>query len=122
MTGARCHCRTARAPAMMRKDSGRSPTVRDRHSSAAFWVKGIAEALAAEHLDVSSLFREAGLEFDLLGNPDARFPSDGVSLLWELAVSRSGNPHVGLAGARIAKAGNFGVVTFAMMSAPNLLG
>jgi AraC-like DNA-binding protein len=99
-----------------------SPPSLDRRTSAAFWVTGIADALAAEQLDVPGLFREASLDIATLGDPDARFATDHISLLWELAVARSGNPAIGLAGASRAKPGHFGVVAYALMSAPNLLG
>jgi len=98
------------------------PSTLDRRTSAAFWVTGVASALAAEQLDVPELFREAGLDIAALGDPDARFATEHVSLLWELAVARSGNPAVGLVGASCAKPGQFGVVAYSLMSAPDLLG
>ena len=94
----------------------------DRRTVAAFWVTGIARALIAEQLDAPVLFREAGLDFSALKDSDARFESDQVSHLWELAVARSGNPAIGLAGASRAGPGHFGVVAYSLMSAPDLLG
>ena len=99
-----------------------SPPSLDRRTSAAFWVAGIAEALVAERLDVPGLFGEAGLDIEALRDPDARFATEQVSLLWELAVARSGDGAIGLAGACRAKPGHFGVVAYPMMSAPDLLG
>jgi len=94
----------------------------DHHSCAAFWVKGIAEALKAEGLDVAALFNEAGLDMAALSDPDSRFPTEKISLLWELAVTRSGNPAVGLAHAKIVRPASFDVVAYTMMSSPHLLG
>ena len=94
----------------------------ERRTIAAFWVTGIANALIAEQLDAPALFSEAGLDFSALKDPDARFESDHVSRLWELAVARSGNPAIGLAGASHAGPGHFGVVAYSLMSAPDLLG
>ena len=94
----------------------------DRRTIAAFWVTGIANALIAEQLDAPALFSEAGLDFSALKDLDARFESDHVSHLWELAVARSGNPAIGLAGASRAGPGHFGVVAYSLMSAPDLLG
>jgi AraC-like DNA-binding protein len=85
-------------------------------------VTGIANALAAEQLDVPGLFRDTGFDIAMLGDPDARFATEQVSWLWELAVARSGNPAVGLVGAACAKPGHFGVVAYPLMSAPDLLG
>lgn len=94
----------------------------DQHSCAAFWVKGIAETLKAERLDVAALLGEAGLDAAALSDPDSRFPTEGVSLLWQLAVTRSGNPTIGLLNSNVVKPASFDVVAYAMMSSPNLLG
>jgi AraC-like DNA-binding protein len=94
----------------------------DQHSCAGFWVKGVAEALKAEGLDVAALFEEAGLDMVALSDPDSRFPTERVSLLWQLAVERSGNPVVGLANSNIVRPSSFDVVAYTMMSSPHLLG
>jgi AraC-like DNA-binding protein len=94
----------------------------DQTTCAAFWVKGVAETLEAAGLDIHALFAEAGLELAALSDADARFPTEGISLLWQLAVTRSGNPAIGLANSSVVKPGNFDVVAYAMMSSPNLLG
>jgi AraC-like DNA-binding protein len=94
----------------------------DHHSCAAFWVKGVAEALKAEGLDVAALFDAAGLHMAALSDPDARFPTERVSLLWQLAVTHSGDPAIGLANWNIAKPAIFDVVAYTMMSSPYLLG
>src|SRR5215475_5155237 len=94
----------------------------DQHSAAAFWVKGVAETLKAGGLDVAALFDEAGLDAAALSDPDSRFPTERVSLLWQLAVARSGDPAIGLASSNIAKPASFDVVAYTMMSSPHLLG
>jgi len=94
----------------------------DQTSCAAFWVKGVADTLKAVGLDVPALFKEAALELATLDDPDARFPTEGLSLLWQLAMTRSNNPAIGLANSNVVKPGNFDVVAYAMMSSPNLLG
>jgi AraC-like DNA-binding protein len=94
----------------------------DQTTCAAFWVKGIADTLEAAGLDLRALFEEAGLELAALSDPDARFPTEGISLLWQLAVTRSGNPAIGLANSSVVKPGSFDVVAYAMMSSPNLFG
>jgi len=88
----------------------------DQTTCAAFWVKGIAETLEAAGLDIHALFEEAGLELTALSDADARFPTEGISLLWQLAVTRSGNPAVGLTNSSVVKPGSFDVVAYAMMS------
>jgi AraC-like DNA-binding protein len=72
-------------------------------------------------VDVPALFREAGLDHAALDDPEARFSVDAISQLWELAVARSGNPHLGLSRALAATYGNLDVVGYAMLSSPTLL-
>jgi AraC-like DNA-binding protein len=85
-------------------------------------MKGVAEALKVGGLDVAALFDEAGLDVAALSDPDSRFPTERVSLLWQLAVARSGDPAIGLANSNIAKPASFDVVAYTMMSSPHLLG
>ena len=94
----------------------------DQTTCAAFWVKGIAETLEAAGLDIPALFEEAELELAALSDADARFPTEGISRLWQLAATRSGNPAIGLTNSSAVKPGSFDVVAYAMMSSPNLLG
>jgi len=94
----------------------------DQHNTAGFWVKGVADVLKAAGLDVDALLDEAGLDTAALSDPDSRFPTERVSLLWQLAVARSGNPTIGLSNANVARPASFDVVAYAMMSSPNLLG
>jgi AraC-like DNA-binding protein len=94
----------------------------DQHTCAAFWVKGVAETLKAAGFDVAALLDEAGLDMAALSDPDARFPTERVSLLWQLAVARSGNPAIGLSTSNVVRPASFDVVAYTMMSSPNLLG
>ena len=94
----------------------------DQHNCAAFWVKGVAEALKAGGLDVAALLDEAGLDAAALGDPDSRFPTEKVSLLWQLAAARSANPAIGLVNSSAVCPACFDVVAYAMMSSPNLQG
>jgi AraC-like DNA-binding protein len=94
----------------------------DRHSCAAFWVQGVVETLKAGGLDVAALLNEAGLDTAALSDPDSRFPTERVSLLWQLAVARSGNPAIGLLNPHVVRPASFDVLAYAMMSSPDLLG
>ncbi|MGZ5234661.1 MAG: AraC family transcriptional regulator, partial [Burkholderiales bacterium] len=84
------------------------------------WVKGIAEMLAAESLDVGALFAAAGIDPATLDTPGARVPTEKVSLLWELAVKRSGNPAIALVQHDVVRPASFDVVGYAMMSCADL--
>jgi hypothetical protein len=68
-----------------------------RRTTAAVWVKGIAEMLAAEGLDARALLVAAGIDPAALDAPAARLATEQISRLWELAVERSGNPAIALA-------------------------
>jgi len=94
----------------------------DQTTCAAFWVKSIAETLEAAGLDTHALFEQAGLERAAMSDADARFPTEGISLLWQLAATRSGNPAIGLTNSSVVRQGSFDVVAYAMMSSANLLG
>src|SRR5262249_45717354 len=93
-----------------------------QQKTAAFWIRGIAETLKAGGLDVAALFDEAALDMAALSDPDFRFPTERVSLLWQLAVERSGNPAIGLLTSNVVKPASFDVLAYTMMSSPNLLG
>jgi AraC-like DNA-binding protein len=91
-----------------------------KRATSAVWVKGIAEMLAAEGLDVDALFAAAGIDRAALEAPGARVQTETVSRIWELAVERSGNPAIGLAQHEVARPASFDVVGYAMMSCADL--
>jgi len=76
---------------------------------------------AAEGVDVEPLLRDAGFDRAALDDPAQRFSIDDVSVLWELAVARSGKRTLGLDRALAATYGKLGVVGYAMMACPTLL-
>lgn len=89
-------------------------------TSSSAWVRGVVDMFASEGLDVAALFREAGLDMAMLDAPAGRFSIDDVSVLWELAVARSGKDTLGLSKELAVRHGNFGTVRYAMMACPNL--
>src|SRR5215468_7594047 len=91
-----------------------------KRTTAAVWVKGIAEMLAAEGLDVAALFGAAGIDAAALDAPAARVPTEKISRLWELAAERTGNPAIGVAQPHVVRAASFDVVGYAMMSCADL--
>jgi len=91
-----------------------------KRATAAVWVKGMADMLAAEGLDVASLFAAAGIEPASLKGPGARVATDKISHLWELAVERSRNPALALAQYQVARPESFDVVGYTMMSCADL--
>lgn len=75
---------------------------------------------AAEGVDTHALFIDAGLDIDRLADPESRFSIDDVSLLWDLAVARSGKATLGLSRELAITYGNLGLVRYAMMACPTL--
>jgi AraC-like DNA-binding protein len=84
------------------------------------WAAGIAAALEYGGLDSKSLFTQLGLDYSLLSDPEARFPQDGMTRLWQRAVELTGNPAIGLNMAKVLRPSSFNVVGYALMSSRNL--
>ena len=93
-----------------------------KRTTAAVWVKGIAEMLAAEGLDVAGLFGAVGIDPAALQGPSARVATEKISRLWELAVERSRNPALALAQHQVVRPASFDVVGYTMMSCADLRG
>src|SRR5262245_13548883 len=91
-----------------------------KKTTAAIRVQGIAEVFAAEGRDARALLAAAGIDPAALAAPGARLPSEKISLLWELAAERSGNPAIGLAQHQVARPASFDVVGYTMMSCADL--
>src|SRR5262245_15321886 len=99
--------------------NGRTTSV-SRQTTSAVWVGGIAGMLESRGLDTRALFEALEIDPAVLGRSDARIETVKLNRLWELAVERSGNPHIALTAPRMALA-SFEVLGYAMMSCPNLL-
>ncbi len=91
----------------------------ERTTSAA-WVRGVADALGGAGLDARALCAEAGIDLDALAISGARCPTEKVSLLWQLAVARSGDPAIALRTPPSSRPAIFDVVGYAMLSSQNL--
>ncbi|WP_245334752.1 AraC family transcriptional regulator [Bradyrhizobium mercantei] len=84
------------------------------------WVRGIADTLSAQGLDAAALFAQAGLRIENLDQVDFCWPSERISKLWTIAAERAGNPDIGLFDPDRPRPDNYGVVSYAMMSSPDL--
>jgi len=92
-----------------------------KRTTSAAWVSGIVNMLESQGLDVRALFDELGMDMSALSRAEARFPTEKVSLLWQLAAARSGNPFIALTPPRMAQLAGFEVLGYAMASCPTLL-
>jgi AraC-like DNA-binding protein len=84
------------------------------------WALGIVQALELGGVDCRTLFPELGLDYAALEDPDARFPQDRMTRLWQRAVELSGNPAIGLNMAKVVRPASFHVVGYALMSSRTL--
>ncbi|MGH8437425.1 MAG: AraC family transcriptional regulator [Pseudomonas sp.] len=84
------------------------------------WALGIVQALEMGGVDCRRVFPELGLDYAALDDPDARFPQDGMTRLWQRAVQLSGNPAIGLNMAKVVRPASFHVVGYALMSSRTL--
>lgn len=84
------------------------------------WALAIVQALELGGVDCVGLFAELGLDYAALNDPDARFPQDGMTRVWQHAVALSGNPAIGLNMAQVVRPASFHVVGYALMSSRNL--
>lgn len=84
------------------------------------WALGIVQALEMGGVDCRAIFPELGLVYESLHDPDARFPQDAMTRLWQRAVELSGNPAIGLNMARVVRPASFHVVGYALMSSRTL--
>jgi AraC-like DNA-binding protein len=60
----------------------------------------IATTLRACGCDPEPLFTKAGIDWDRITDPNARFPMQRMQKLWKLAVEATGDPCLGLTAAR----------------------
>ncbi|RKS24888.1 AraC-like DNA-binding protein [Pseudomonas sp. WPR_5_2] len=84
------------------------------------WASAIVRALEMGGVDCRSLFERLGMDYCALSDPEARFPQDGMTGLWHLAVEASGNPVIALNLAQVVRPSSFHVVGYALMSSRNL--
>jgi AraC-like DNA-binding protein len=84
------------------------------------WALGIVQALEMGGVDCRTIFRELSMDYAALDDPDARFPQDGMTRLWQRAVELSGNPAIGLNMAKVVRPASFHVVGYALMSSRTL--
>ena len=101
----------------MRRPRG---STRRQRTIASAWMRGVADQLRAQGLDVPVLFREVGLDIRALERADGRLPVEQVDQLWALAAERSGQPFVALNRAAVDNPTSFDMLAYAMMSCQNL--
>ncbi len=87
---------------------------------ASAWMRGVADLLRAQGLDVTALFREAGLDIRELEHARSRMPVEKIDRLWMLAEQHSKQPFVALSRVTADKPTSFDMLAYSMMSCQNL--
>ncbi|TDJ46372.1 MAG: AraC family transcriptional regulator [Gammaproteobacteria bacterium] len=72
------------------------PTIAADFHLIASWAVAVAEALDARDVDSRAVFAEANIDLADARDPTARFPSDRMSRVYELAEEATGDPAFGL--------------------------
>jgi AraC-like DNA-binding protein len=80
----------------------------------------MAKALRSRGCDAEALFARAGLDFDKLGDPEARYPVQTTALLWRLAVQATGDASFGLEVARHTSPTTFHALGFSLAASASL--
>jgi AraC-like DNA-binding protein len=89
-------------------------------TSLASWTRALRKQLDAIGLDSDALCREAGLDPQLMDDPNARYPLSATTRLWEVAVKASGDPAIGLRVSRFVSPTTFHALGYALVASGSL--
>lgn len=86
----------------------------------ASWTRALRKQLDALGLDSAELCQAAGLDPQLMDNPNARYPVTATTRLWQLAVQASGDPAIGLRVSRFVSPTTFHALGYALVASGTL--
>jgi len=89
-------------------------------TSLASWTRALRKQLDALGLDSAALCKQAGLDPQLMDDPNARYPLSSTSRLWALAVQVSGDPAIGLRVSRFVSPTTFHALGYALVASGSL--
>ncbi|APC16576.1 AraC family transcriptional regulator [Pseudomonas frederiksbergensis] len=89
-------------------------------TSLASWTRALRKQLDALGLDSNALCLQAGLDPQLMDDPNARYPLSATTRLWELAVEASGDPAIGLRVSRFVSPTTFHALGYALVASGSL--
>lgn len=89
-------------------------------TSLASWTRALRKQLDALGFDSDALCREAGLDPQLMDDPNARYPLSATTRLWEVAVKASGDPAIGLRVSRFVSPTTFHALGYALVASGSL--
>ncbi|MGH8419819.1 MAG: AraC family transcriptional regulator [Pseudomonas sp.] len=86
----------------------------------ASWTRALRKQLDALGLDSLALSQAAGLDPQLMDDPNARYPVTVTTRLWQLAVEASGDPALGLRVSRFVSPTTFHALGYALVASGSL--
>jgi AraC-like DNA-binding protein len=86
----------------------------------ASWTRALRKQLDALGLDSAELCRAAGLDPQLMDDPNARYAVSATGRLWQLAVQASGDPAIGLRVSRFVSPTTFHALGYALVASGSL--
>jgi len=89
-------------------------------TSLASWTRALRKQLDALGLDSTALCHQAGLDPQLMDDPNARYPLSATTRLWQLAVQASGDPAIGLRVSRFVSPTTFHALGYALVASGSL--
>lgn len=89
-------------------------------TSLASWTRALRKQLDVLGLDSAALCKQAGLDPQLMDDPNARYPLSATSRLWALAVQVSGDPAIGLRVSRFVSPTTFHALGYALVASGSL--
>jgi AraC-like DNA-binding protein len=84
------------------------------------WAICVARTLEARKLDSHALFVEAGLNPDVMRDPNGRYPVSRMSRLWKLAAAATNDPCIGLRAAEYVQPATFHSLGLAILASQTL--
>ncbi len=94
----------------------------NKSTALAMTAAPLQEAVQQYGLDFAELARRAGLDPELLGRPNARYPAEGLQRLWELSAAASGDPLFGIRVGNLIRPGMFHALGLGIVSSTSALG
>ncbi len=83
-------------------------------------LRPVLAGLQLHGVDVAQAIADAGLDAEVVADPDARVPHRLAIALWQLAIERTGDDAFGLHVAEATEFGVFDVQSYAFVSSPTL--
>lgn len=84
------------------------------------WTKAVKTTLDQQGINSRALFEAAGLDPKALADPNARYPLENTTRLWQLAAEATGDENLGLNVARNINQTTFHAMGYSLLASPTL--